>query len=219
VRGTDSEVQSIAAAFNSQDGLRLTATAQEMAKRMLREDEAIPESYWHPLGFFRLEFGADGSGWRYAVHCWPAGYRSTQEPSWLIHRHVWPLESFVAVGGLVDRQYLAVDGPADVAGTKYEVEVTPGQSALIRTIEDLNVARLRDATHERRFYGVDSMLYHESDVPLGDECITIVRIGPRVKSASDVLGDLHGPERLLYERRPVDLAARKAVLQSLARLA
>ena len=63
------------------------------------------------------------------------------------------------------------------------------------------------------------MLYHESDVPLGDECITIVRIGPRVKSASDVLGDLHGPERLLYERRPVDLAARKAVLQSLARLA
>ncbi len=216
MRATGVEVESIASSFDSQDGPRLLATAREMAKRMLREDEAIPDSYWHPLGFFRLEFGAEGNGWRYALHGWPAGYRSTQEPSWLIHRHVWPLESFVAVGGLVDRQYLAVNGPADLAGTKYEVEVTPGQSALIRTSEDLKVARLRDTTHERRFYSVDSMLYHESDVPLGDECITIVRIGPKVKSNSDVLGDRQGPDRLLYERRPVDLAARRTVLQRLA---
>jgi hypothetical protein len=216
MRATGAEVESIAYSFNSQDGPGLLAAAQEMAKRMVRESEAIPESYWHPLGFFRLEYGADDNGWRYAVHCWPAGYRSTQKPSWLIHRHVWPLESFVAVGGLIDRQYLAVDGPADLSGTKYEVEVSQGQSELIRTVEDLNVARLRDSMHERRFYSVDSMLYHESHVPLGDECITLVRIGPRVKRASDVLGDLHGPERLRYERHPVELAARRAVLQALA---
>ncbi len=216
MRASETEVATIAASFDSHNGPGLLAVTHEMAKRMLRESDSIPESYWHPLGFFRLEFGADRDGWRYAVHCWPAGYRSTQEPSWLIHRHVWPLESFVAVGGLIDRQYHAVDGDADAEGTKYEVEVSPGQSALVRTAESLRVARLRESVHEKQFYNVDSMLYHESDVPLGDECITVVRIGPRVKNSSDVLGDSNGPERLLYERRPVDLGTRQAVLQALA---
>ncbi|MBL8775333.1 MAG: hypothetical protein JNK12_05360 [Acidimicrobiales bacterium] len=207
-------VEELGSAFRTDDPGRCRELAAAVAQQLL-ETRAVPESIWHPLGFYRMEFGADSAGDRYAFHVWPAGMRSTQEPEWLVHRHVWPLKSFVTLGRLRDDQFDEPAVQADEVGARYLAVVVPGKSTLVRTGEELALSGLESALFEDAFYEIDLNRFHRTTVLLDELCITTVRIGPRSKPNSDVLGDVDGPAEVAYERRPVDLDSRIHALREL----
>lgn len=208
-------VEELASAFRANDRQRARSAAGAVARRLLTA-RAVPESIWHPLGFYRMEFGADAGGDRFAFHVWPSGPRSTQQPEWMVHRHVWPLKSFVTVGRLFDDQFDESAALTDELGVRYLAIVVPGRSTLVRTDEEFAVAAVSSESVEDRFYEIELDRFHRTDVARDELCITTVRIGPRCKPNSDVLGDLDGPPEVVYERRPVDLELRTGALRELA---
>jgi hypothetical protein len=162
---------------------------------------AWSSSYWHPLGFFRLDIGSDDAGLRYGIDVWPTGFRSTQQPAWLTHRHVWDLESLVLAGALTNFEQDRILRSPKASNVVYDAIVQPGKSILRRTQQELE---LREVSEEEirsgRFYRVDIGRFHATDVPLNSYAATLVRRGPKLRPYSQVAGPHRGPEELTYER-------------------
>jgi hypothetical protein len=174
--------------------------------------------FWHPLGFFRIELGSDDAGLRYFLHFWPDKLRSTQDPAWMVHRHVWDLESLVLLGGLEDFEYERIEdaAQAEICGPLYEAHVRPGLSVLERTSDTLSLEhRSADEIAPGRFYRIDIGRFHKTLVPDDSFCCTLVRIGPRLRSLSQVLGDWTGDASVQYDRIPV---ANAVIINCLGRL-
>ncbi len=177
------------------------------------------EVFWHPLGFFRMHLGSDSSGLRYFLHCWPRGYRSTQEPAWMIHRHAWDLESYIVAGSLTDTEYRVVRAKSAalvcISGPLYEASVTDEQSVMANTEQYLDLVVEQSSSHVTGdFYRVDIGSFHQTTVPLSDACVTLARVGPRLRERSQILGDSDGPRTLTYSRVRVEREFVQAALSS-----
>lgn len=201
-------------AFDDNDQVAIKNITVEIARR-LSSDGGSLSATWHPLGFLRLEFAADSAGQRYVFHHWPIDFRSTQEPAWMVHQHVWPFASRVLSGALIDSQFEAVDRPSTENGVRYLTVVQPTQSQLRTTHEPLH---LRETKASRKCagdaYDVQITRFHLTDVPLGEECLTLGRIGARMREFSQVLGPPDGPDEIFYERVPGSPSDVNALLQA-----
>jgi hypothetical protein len=162
---------------------------------------------WHPLGFFRIELGTDDASRRYMIHCWPRGdLRRTQSPAWLLHCHIWHLESVVLLGSLCDTQYVAA-APSETArsGPLYRAQKLREMSLLSRTDEKIDLAaEVEIQVSTGTFYEVGIERFHETHVPLSEMCVTLVRVGDELRAAAKVLGDADGPQTLRYQMATVE---------------
>ncbi|MEV5410542.1 hypothetical protein AB0K60_17080 [Thermopolyspora sp. NPDC052614] len=163
---------------------------------------------WHPLGFFVVHLAKDREGRRYSIHCWPEHERSTQDPAWLIHRHLWDLESMILAGELRDRQYSAAeDVGSEADGPLYIAESADARLSILRrtdrrvALDDLGAQDWRAGT----WYRIAANRFHESIVDHDASCLTLVRIGERVRPNSEVLGQEDAPASLTYAARSLPL--------------
>ncbi len=198
-------IEFLADAYDSRDGPAVRAAV----RRLLRDaSNRLADAVWHPLGFFRVDVGSDGEERHYMLHCWPLGLlRRTQSPAWLLHCHVWDLESVVLVGSLQDSQHdRAHDPDAGVlVGRLYLARGFRPVSLLERTDE---TAHLSHAAWQEMdsgdFYRVPVGRFHQTLVAPTDFCLTLARVGPKVHDAAKVAGDTDGPKRLYYRLETVD---------------
>lgn len=210
----DDLVEGLAIAYRDHDPEAINRSLSAALSRMLGTGLT---SIWHPLGFFRIEVGTDADGNRYVVHGWPEGQRSTQDPAWTIHRHVWPLDSYILGGVMRDEQYdITLAEGKGPSGVLYLARSAPdGQSVLDKTDEKLRLIQVGDLEYEPgQFYHVGLNAFHQSDVDLRRRCLTLVRIGHRERARSQVLGELNGPIQLRYKHK---LADQDLVLDQLRR--
>ncbi|MEV0134104.1 hypothetical protein AB0H83_37275 [Dactylosporangium sp. NPDC050688] len=204
VRPDDAVVGELASAYDRRDPDRSIAAAAELIGACRVDDL---DAWWHPLGFFRFDLALDSNGCRYTMHCWPPGIRATQNPAWTIHRHVWELESLIVEGGLRDTQFVSNDAADDrCTGVVYLAGSAPGRVSLLeRTERRIGLAPdVDDFRRAGQFYNVSLSSFHESLVHPDGACLTLVRIGPRLRSRSEVVGEEHAPAALRYLHEPVD---------------
>lgn len=195
---TESPIDRLSLAFSNRNPRAAFQTLAELLEDLLSVEPTF-EGFEHPLGFLRIPIGADSAGLRYFVHRWISGDRCVQQPAWLVHRHAWDLESFVVSGELEDRQWRRASREGGFG--LYVADVDSTTSVLSRTDEGLELEPI--GTEPRRageFYRVDIGSFHESVVAPGTDCITLVRVGQRLRSNSEVQGPVSGPQSVSYSR-------------------
>jgi hypothetical protein len=163
------------------------------------------DTYWHPLGFFRIELGRHqvSERGRFALHFWPAGQRSTQQPEFAVHRHVHHITSCVLHGKLVDTNYRAVDtDSADVSGPLYKIATGHGYSDMTRLPETISLSRraVEAQTPGTCYVPAPGESFHSTDVGIGTAAITVVHIGHQTRPYPDVIGEFGLEPHYHYER-------------------
>lgn len=169
------------------------------------------DTYWHPLGFFRIELGRheDSEQGRFALHFWPDGRRSTQQPEFRVHRHVHHITSCVLHGRLFDTNYRVIPtGDPDVFGPLYKIETGPGFSTMTRLPETIG---LEHSATEAQVPGslyvpAPGESFHSTDVGIGTAAITAVHIGHRTRPFPDVVGEFGCDADYYYNRVRVPAA-------------
>lgn len=180
------------------------STARKLVVELTVGRDDVEHVTWHPLGFFRKELGEDCEGSRLLLHCWPEGSRRTQEPTLLVHCHVWPLRSMILSGALTDDQWRCT-GSGVLSGALYEASNEGPVSVLTRTGRTVSLAHRRTSKVEMGGrYAVAAGVFHRTTVDVGSHCISVARIGRRVRERSEVVGPLDGDARFEYAQTGVD---------------
>jgi hypothetical protein len=165
----------------------------------------------HPLGFVHVVLCERDDGSRLRLHLWPQEPFEAQSPFWAVHRHGWPLTSFVVSGRVRDERYaLAADPSGDrrVYVTGYE-----GDRSVLRVTN--RVVRCQSAASScwpaGAVYRLAADDFHSSSAEVPS--VTVVESGAPTRDSPLVLGDLDGPERVVYERRELSVSELAGVLR------
>ena len=184
-----------------------TATLAAMARNLLEAIIIAPDKYpadIHPLGFVRCKV-SKYYGYTLRLHVWPPGQRATQDPAWLVHDHVFSLQSFV-VFGLVHNRTYKVDERPDGAKQVFYVEYSQGRSTLVPTQINVNVVMTREEeVRAGSLYSVPLGGFHETIVQADHSALTLaVTDEPRPDPPPQVIGECQVTERLHYDRIVVE---------------
>ncbi len=162
------------------------------------------EPLWHPLGFVScIVFDDDGVVTR--LHYWPSTERRPKAPNWPIHTHLFKLSSLVVSGSLRDKQYHCFPG-SDYTGLR--VVYSDEDSVLIETGSTYRIQNVRETIiHKYGFYSIEEGLFHQSEVDIGRETLTLAQCSNHSKNTPIVLaplGEFHKNKERKFEyiRRP-----------------
>ncbi|MYB76784.1 MAG: hypothetical protein F4X83_06765 [Chloroflexi bacterium] len=127
---------------------------------------------WHPLGFVSCVIRREEDEFTTRVHYWPRGNRRTKEPNWPIHNHAYELSSHILAGCVRDIQYRLVRGndyaiySVSYAGENSTITLTNRRTSLEKLIDQFHLAG--------EDYSVSVDTFHETDVPMQEQAISLV---------------------------------------------
>ena len=170
---------------------------------------------WHPLGFvlMKLEPAPPELGFT-RLHVWPEGRRHAQEPRWLIHDHVFALDSLVLVGEIENLEFETCEGSEHRI---YSVRYENGASVLVATdqlVMSTLTKRERYCAGDR--YSIAQGVFHRSWVESGSLCGTLVVTKEHVTADPRVLGALDALETYRYERHRCEAGLAQALVERVA---
>ncbi len=157
------------------------------------------EFFWHPLGFAICKV-ARWNRVSLRIHVWPnhSGYQ--QDPSWLIHDHLFHLKSWVLSGEIENREYLL-----DFTGidhTIYEAQYDGNKSILNKTSTYCSKTILHKSVYSKGdIYEVKSGVFHESRSLSKKVALTICETVDEKVRPPRILGRVDGLLSYVYTRR------------------
>jgi hypothetical protein len=195
---------------------------KEYVQGTLRSDGELPPGHWHPLGFLTAELGRSAGGDKLSLHIWPPSDRRTQDPAWLVHRHVWHLASCIVTGRVFNLYYdVQPVSSASVATNRLYFQTSVGKvSSIIRTSQLVSCTQSQRAEHcSGAVYEVPMNKYHTTLSPEDEFAATVVATSPRRRDQADVVGDIAGLPRYDYRRERVEQSQMRSLLDDLLRAA
>ena len=159
-----------------------------VALRKIQEDltpiSVQVQPLWHPLGFVScVVFDEDSVATR--LHYWPAYERRPKSPNWPIHTHLFKLSSLVVTGSLRDLQYHCFPG-SDYSGLR--VVYSGEDSELVDIGGKYRIETVRETVvHQHGFYSIEEGVFHQSEVDIGQETLTLVQCTNHSRAAPIVL--------------------------------
>lgn len=160
------------------------------------------EFLWHPLGFAMCRVAKWGRV-SMRVHLWPNHSNFRQNPSWLIHDHVFNLKSWVISGEIENQEYSVEYGERGHA--IYEVKYDSSKSILKKTNLCCSRKLSKVSVYSRgECYEVNSGVFHESRSLSDRTVLTVCKTLDEATRAPRVLGDMSGLESYTFLRRRVD---------------
>ena len=152
----------------------------------------------HPLGFIHAPLSERPDSSRLRLHLWPKEPFEPQSPAWFVHRHAWPLRSFVVQGKICDRRYRVREAP-DGPDRLYEAAYKSGHSVLNPTATTVSWELATKSIEEQgSLYAVPSEAFHASEALAPS--VTIAESGQPSGKAPLVIGDHHAAV-ISYRRR------------------
>jgi hypothetical protein len=177
-------------------------------------DQVIPSGTLrvHPLGFLI----ANVSAWEMTMrlHVWHPSQGGPVDSDYLIHSHVFELNSRVLCGSLRNVIY---DVRESVAGTREIYRVTyAGDSSILEPTQVYATADKVDTQTwaKGESYSFPAGSYHETVVPDDELCATLVLPIPTSMKAPSVLGPRGGGRRV-FERVTIGRPGADLILQDL----
>jgi hypothetical protein len=171
----------------------------------VRSGAADLEATAHPLGFIHAALCERKDGSRLRLHLWPAEPFEPQSPAWVVHRHAWPLRSFVIQGQIRDRRFRILPTPQG-SQQLYEAAYREDQSVLVPTADFVDCEPGQDSVEdEGSVYIVPSKAFHASEALVPS--VTVAESGISVGISPAVVGEL-GEKEVVYRRRrltPIEL--------------
>lgn len=184
-------------AFDAGD-LPTVATTTLALLEAVRAGSAELDATAHPLGFIHTLLAERSDGTRLRLHLWPEEPFEPQSPTWLIHRHAWPLRSIVVQGKICDRRYRVIDA-VDGAQQLYETAYEGDHSALQPSDRTVNCELLASAVKEQgSLYAVEHDAFHASEAL--EPSVTVAESGRPSTTPPLVVGD-RGKGAVTYQRR------------------
>ena len=195
--------------------------AKELARQRSSWTSMIPTAAVsrHPYGFLIVRLGATVDGAQVRFNIWLREKRPGQEPNWPIHSHEIAMSSYVVRGslentiwpqprfGFGDPLYLASYTETTSVLTRSDIRISEGR-------------KVSETVGQGRQYEVEKGLFHATDVPDDDECVTLCAFHAEENGVGTVLGrDGHSP-RIEFQRYDVApetaVAAKKLLLSALS---
>lgn len=167
----------------------------------------------HPIGFLHAKL-ADSGRQTVRLHLWPSPPIAPQDPPWLVHRHAWPLTSYVLHGSVINELY-DVDQEADGARCLYAVEYED-QISVMRSIGLLATCerKSRQAYSAGEKYQVNRSEFHSTTAASHEPTATIAVTGTPSDDPPLVVGEAKASPEYRFQRRTIDATASAAVLDS-----
>ena len=157
------------------------------------------EFLWHPLGFAMCRV-ARWEAVSFRIHVWPnhSGYQ--QNPSWLIHDHLFHLKSWVISGEIENQEYSVQHVGQDHA--IYEAVYDGDKSILNKTNKKCSKILSEKSVYVAGdFYEVPSGIFHESRSLSKRTALTICETFDEERRPPRVLGNVDGALSYTYRRR------------------
>lgn len=111
-------------------------TTHALLRKIRQNPDQLP-LVCHPLGFLLIRLGNLDSSSSLRLHIWLPNQRTTQNPEWLIHNHVFTLDSHILIGQITNNVFYTDFHSQKSTGCLYSVEYESGQSVLRRTSQRL----------------------------------------------------------------------------------
>ncbi len=166
---------------------------------------------WHPLGFVHGTVGRVGDT-AVRLHIWHPSLRRIQDPAWLVHDHVWDLESLLLAGELTNEDYLseqAPDGDRLLYTVAYNEQTSVLASSGLRVFSELDAAT-PIPVHET--YRVSRGAFHSTTVPLRRGAVTLALAKDEPGPPARVVGEVMDRESFEYVRQVLRPNERSRVL-------
>ncbi len=157
---------------------------------------------WHPLGFILCKLSQEGEK-KIRLHIWPNNNDRMQNPSWLIHDHIFDLKSWVVAGEILNTEYTVADGKPNyrVYNAKYEKD----SSVLYRTDRQIFIDEsTRSLVRSGEVYSVLSGVLHQSVSLSETTSLTVCETIDQPNINPTIAGDINGMARYSYTRSEVD---------------
>ncbi len=195
-----------------QGGLEYSMSKIERILMNLIEQPNIFEATYHPLGFIHLKLFKK-SNMSLRLHIWPRETRKTQIPAWLIHNHIFDLESYVLCGSINNLRYDVVKAKNKPSHRIYEVIYDKCESQIHVTDEFVYCELLELQTFKAGdSYKVDRETFHTSIVELSELTCTLVITSNEIATKPKVLGELEAESSYKYKRTQFDSEELRRVL-------
>jgi len=197
----------------------------KLVQRLDRKDISVKELieisiinnckfYWHPLGFIMSKLIQEGD-LALRFHIWPKYGGKMQIPTWLIHDHIFHMNSWVISGSIINHEYAVENVPAS-NHVLYEVEYEGYYSKLIRTDDSILIKTIRSqAVQAGDLYEIPAGTLHKSESIIGESSVTVVLTENKLTRSPKVVGDDDGKSYYLYSRNEVDDKSLNEILGSL----
>jgi hypothetical protein len=198
----------------------LASVLSPRLEQIVTGEQAV-ENHWHPLGFLTIVLGKSTRREKISLHVWPQEERRTQDPPWLVHRHVWHLVSHVLAGSVTNLYYDVKSAPADSAGLHRLYYVHPANDEVSVILATANLVTCDRAQVENigagTTYEVPVNRFHTTVSPEATFAATLIATGTYLREKSDVVGDLDGLPRYEYRRVGVEPEILSRNLEQLVR--
>lgn len=170
----------------------------------------------HPVGFAHAKI-LEEPDLTIRLHIWPIPAIAPQDPPWLVHRHMWPLTSYVIYGSVVNKLY-AVHPHEEGSHRLYSVTYKGGKSIMTATTD--RVTCDLESQHEFSVddrYEVDPAAFHSTCAASGRPTATIAVTGPPTGEPPRVVGALNGRASYRFSRKVIDPLRASVIFHSLRR--
>jgi hypothetical protein len=153
---------------------------------------------WHPLGFVFCKTSEEENK-KIRIHIWPNNNDRMQNPSWLIHDHLFDLKSWVISGEIENTEYSIIDG---IPNCKfYDATYEGSKSILSETSRSVCIkTRSIELVKSGEIYRVPYGRLHKSISLSNLTSFTVCETIDKLNTPPRIVGEIDGHERYTYER-------------------
>jgi hypothetical protein len=171
----------------------------------------------HPLGFLHSTL-MDNSNAALRLHIWKPGMRVIQEPAWLIHTHVFDLQSLVLIGSLKNVIYRWTPDTRSPEFRIYETSYRD-RTSFIKATDRVGRIKLESSSEIRtgRQYSVAYGQFHQTEVQ-EDQFTATIALTKKYPGSSLVVGSLDGDTSHSFARSELTDDSQTQIVDEVARL-
>lgn len=207
------EYQHLLNAVRSDNTHDVVAAGRSLVSILAKEPELVTIAA-HPVGFGHAKI-LEEDDLTIRLHLWPIPAIEPQDPPWLVHRHAWPLTSYVICGAITNELYSVtrnVDGPRRLYSVGYE-DNTSIMRATSERVDCIQSEAFGVGPGER--YDVGSSAFHSTRAFAPEPTATIAVTGRITGDPPLVVGSSDGQGEYRFARSEFDRSRTREVLGSL----
>lgn len=196
--------------FERRQDSELVALCSQVLREIERDPGAITARL-QPLGFVHAELLKSNEG-TFRLHLWPQPPVRPQSPAWHVHRHPWPLRSYVIRGAVRNSEY-QVQPVARSSRRLYDVGYEGGISRLTATHQAVGCTCVKEETYDAgTTYEVPVDTFHATSGCASQPAATLAVVGPSESRRPLVVGEFAGRETYEFVRAEVSAVELSAIL-------
>ncbi len=181
---------------------------------LLAEEPSLLTVTVHPVGFGHAKLVED-ENLTIRLHLWPIPAIPPQDPPWLVHRHAWPLTSYVIYGGVTNELYVVnaeEEGPYRLYSVGYEGTTSVMHATPQRISCTLDSECQVDASGK---YHIAASSFHSTTANSTKPTATIAVTGRMTGDPPTVVGSADGRAEYRFGRAELPAAHVAEILSSL----